>query len=415
MADEAREQKRANYAARQALFDTAKISECSVCARGMDVRLINGKDVISCPIDATHQGYRRLRSLSQLAKAGVYIPYVSELVERRRIQAMEKETGNEEETRALLAYGTERFPMTVSAAERAIRALWPEASQGAKDKALLICAQNNLNPLMHEIYIVHFAGKADEDVIILGIEGQRKLARRRSPYTYKDGPRPLSAQEMEDMGEDPKAKIGVICVLETPGGGQFPGFGFWPKGTEPYGSDKGNTKFTMAAYRAERQALKRIVPDAELPAPMGMVIEGVFVDISDIGEDPSHKGREGQAPRLVKGKAETQPQLLAPGAQPGRQSGPKPASPTTAGPVDVQAQVERIWGTDGAQGLLELSGVPVETFIKGVKDAYKEGDLWKLTQAQRDKVERTLRERIQAKKPEEGKEGTDTDTDDFPF
>lgn len=211
----------------------------------------------------------------------------------------------EPESRELAVYGTERLPITQSAAERIIARLWPKAGPVAAGHAMLLAVQENLNPLNHELYIVPFKNKdgSVSEVVVLGIEANRKMARRRTPYSYKDGPRPLTAQEMEDIGEDPKQKVGVICVLETPAGAVFPGYGFWPKGIEPYGSDKGNTKFNMASYRAERNALKRVMPDAELPAPVGMVIDGVYADVSEIIEAPKIA-----APRTERPPAAPKPQ-----------------------------------------------------------------------------------------------------------
>ena len=209
-------------------------------------------------------------------------PFVSARLERKKEEAMEPEN------RELAVYGSERLPITQGAAECIIARLWPKAGPVAAGHAMLLAVQENLNPLNHELYIVPFKSKdgSISEAVVLGIEANRKMARRRTPYSYKDGPRPLTAQEMEDVGENPKEKVGVICVLETPAGAIFPGYGFWPKGTEPYGADKGNTKFNMASYRAERNALKRIMPDAELPAPVENVIDGVYADISEIIEAP---------------------------------------------------------------------------------------------------------------------------------
>ena len=81
---ESDEERRAKYAERDALHAAARVSECNQCGRQMVVRTSAGEAVLGCPADPTHQGYRRWRSLSALAKEGNYIPYVSEYVERRR-------------------------------------------------------------------------------------------------------------------------------------------------------------------------------------------------------------------------------------------------------------------------------------------------------------------------------------------
>src|SRR3990167_1685514 len=136
---------------------------------------------------------------------------------------MEQQIGPE--SRELAVYGSEMLPMTQTAAQRIIERLWPRASNGAREMALMIAVQNNLNPLNKEVYIIPFK---DQEVVVLGIEANRKMARRRTPYSYKDGPRPLRAEEMEDMGEDPKQTLGVLCNRQArprPCGG--PGIGSW--------------------------------------------------------------------------------------------------------------------------------------------------------------------------------------------
>lgn len=288
LAPSARVQADMEYAGRQALYDTAKVSECSVCRRQMDVRTSAGGLVLACPADPTHEGYRKRRSLTRLVKDGYYIPYVSELVERRRQEEMEAQIGNDEATRALVTYGSQDQAMTAPAAKRIIGHLWPNAKSAAVERALLISVQYNLNPLNHDVYIIPFKNKDGtvSEVVVLGIEANRKMARRRTSYSYVDGPRAMTTQEVRDTGEDPEKTIGAICVLQTEGGNRFPGYGFWRRGANVMGDDKGNTAFNMACYRAERSALKRVMPDAELPAPVGMVIDGVFADVTAIGEQP---------------------------------------------------------------------------------------------------------------------------------
>ena len=263
------------------LYQLAKENECSECGRGLTVATRSGRLVMVCPGSPEHEGYRKRRSLSQRAKAGEYMPYVSERVQRRKEKQMEEQIGPE--SRELAVYGTTAISMTQAAAERIVTRIWPRATPGARELATLISVQYNLNPLNKEVYIIPFK---DQEAVVLGIEANRKMARRRTPYTYKDGPRPLTAQEMEGMGEDPKEQIGVICVLETPGGGVFPGYGFIARTATIQGADKGNSRFNMASYRAERNALKRVMPDSELPAPVGMVIDGVYADVTEIIQPP---------------------------------------------------------------------------------------------------------------------------------
>jgi len=275
------EQNAAEYARREAIYATAKASECSVCLRQMGVRLENGQPVVRCQTDPTHEGYRRLRSLTQLAKDGMYIPYVSERVQRKKEEQLEEQI-QDPETRALAVYGGDRQMMTTEIAQKIVAHIWPGAPADAVARAVMICAQNNLNPLMKHLYIIHYPSKSGgpgRDECVLGIDGYRIIARRRSPFSYREGPRAMTAEEIEARGEDPKQMIGSVVVLETPGGGRFPGYGFWRRDQEPLGIDKGNTKGNMADKRAEAAAFRRIMPDNELPVPVALDV--AFSDISD--------------------------------------------------------------------------------------------------------------------------------------
>ena len=390
----AREQNEAEYARREAIYSTARDSECSVCLRQMGVRLENGQPVVRCQTDPTHEGYRKLRSLTQLAKEH-YIPYVSERVQRKKEEQLEEQI-QDPETRALAVYGTEMHLMTETVARRLVSRLWPKAKNEAVEHAILLAVQQNLNPLNHEIYIVPFKG---EDVIILGIEANRKMARRRSPYTYLDGPRPLTASEVEDMGEDPKQRIGVICVLGTPGGARFPGYGFWPRNQEPYGADKGNTKFNMASYRAERSALKRLMPDAELPAPVGMVYEGVYADITEIVDAPRTRlsppptVRSGPPPATSTLKVDhATGEILTPPAEPRQPSQDGASVPASTKSGESPAGVD-------INDLIQESGLTLQQVGARVRLHFQKPGLTmgKLTSEQREWVIADLRKVIAAR------------------
>lgn len=56
----------------------------------------------------------------------------------------------------------------------------------------------------------------------------------------------------------------MVRLKDERTGAVVPGYGSWPKDVEAYGTDKGNSKFSMAAIRAERQAWSRIRP-GEIP------------------------------------------------------------------------------------------------------------------------------------------------------
>ena len=268
---------------RARLYDLAKAIECSVCGRQMTVAIRDGKPFLRCQADASHDGYQLIRTLTQRYDAGEPIDaYAAAAIEKRRRERL-TEQGVDQETQALAIYGRdERHLVTAPIALRAIKALWPDVSREAVERAILICVQHNLNPLTKDLYIVHYGKKSDRDEVILGIDGNRKIAQRKTHYSFYEAPRPLQADEMVAMGEDPKVTLGVICVLKTPDGSLYYGYGFIQRNAAILGEEKGNTRFKMAKLRAERDALRQLVPDKDLPARVNLAVDGMFADISTV-------------------------------------------------------------------------------------------------------------------------------------
>ena len=267
------------------LLATARTSECCQCAGRMTVATKEGALVLRCAADPSHQGYRARKSLTQLHHEGYVIPYVSDGIERKRRRKLEEIIGTEESKAVLAPYPGERYLITPEAARRAIHALWPGAGQDAKVRCELICAQHNLNPLDKEIFIGTMnEGKPNQvDVVMLGIPGNRKIARRKAHFRYVDGgSRAMTKVEVEEVRGNYDKDLWCICVLEMEDGTLAIGRGSISLMAPLIGGDKGNTHFRMASIRAEREALAKIVPPKDLPAPLGMEIEGVFYDISEV-------------------------------------------------------------------------------------------------------------------------------------
>ena len=317
------------YQQREALWNTAYQSECAQCSWQMCIKVRDGVEVIACPRDNSHQGYRRLRSLTQLAREGVYIPYVSERLERKEDEEMERaieERGAAgDESRALAIYG-ERFPITQEAATKIVDLFYGDKTIQARVEMVILCTQHNLNPLpsRKQVYIVTYKGV---DAVILGIESHRIMARRKSPYSYV-GDRLLSTEDVEARGEQVGNKIWVEVSLEIPGGRILRGVSNFSKTGMLIGEEQGNTRYDMACKRAEAKALARILPPEDLPAPLGLVIDGVYADVTEIIEQPrlpaaaparprqaSPEGRGVQAPA----KTDRSP-AEAPGESPNRES-----------------------------------------------------------------------------------------------
>lgn len=160
-----------------------------------------------------------------------------------------------------------------------LKTIWPVAPDTEVIKAALICARYGLDPLLKEVSLIKFdkrkwnpqtkqREKVGEDwVAVLGIKANRKIASGHGTrrYSYTDGPRVMTEQEQKDiMGQVEPEKIWAITRIKDSEGNTYPGYGFWPRDTEAYGNDKGNSPRNMAFIRSERNALDRMVP-GELP------------------------------------------------------------------------------------------------------------------------------------------------------
>jgi len=85
------------------------------------------------------------------------------------------------------------------------------------------------------------------------------------------------AEQVKTFGEMDKANLWAITILRDKHGNSARGYGSWPKSESPYGTEKGNSKFNMAATRSERQALDRLFPDT-LPAGIEVADEA-YIDV----------------------------------------------------------------------------------------------------------------------------------------
>ena len=166
--------------------------------------------------------------------------------------------------------------ITQSEAMYLLKTIWPGAPEIEVIKAAILCRQYNLNPLMRQVYLVEFDKKVDgkkvgsEWVTILGIKATRQIAQqalkqRGIRYSYQDGPRVMTEKErVKIRGKVEEDKIWAITIIKDSFDNLYPGYGFWPAGKQPYGSDKGNDALNMAFIRSERNALDKLAP-GELP------------------------------------------------------------------------------------------------------------------------------------------------------
>lgn len=237
---------------------------------------------LQCRVNPHHEGIER--EASRYEKEGLAS---LNILTRREI--MEKEYG-EATTKALSKYiGV--VSLTKPQAKEILVAVFPEAPDQEITRAVMLCASYGLNPLMKHVFLIPFnKGKPNESwATVIGIKAKRLLASRRGNYSYVDNtPRIMTEEEQRQVfGETYSDKIMVITKLKDPAtGAEAPGYGAWPKDTQPYGTDKGNSKFNMAAIRSESQALDRLRP-GEMPVGIEVAPEEFINAQYTIKEEPS--------------------------------------------------------------------------------------------------------------------------------
>lgn len=166
-------------------------------------------------------------------------------------------------------------------AKEVITTLWPNASPQTIQKAIMICVQYRLNPLLKQVYILSFKKWKDGKVIgtteevVLGIGATRQItAQTAGKYSFVGGtPRVMTKTEQETtFGQYDPDNLWVYTLLRDGQGNEFPGYGFWPRDTEVKGADKGNSVFNMASIRSERNAANKMAPGA-LPSDVAVMDE----------------------------------------------------------------------------------------------------------------------------------------------
>jgi hypothetical protein len=156
------------------------------------------------------------------------------------------------------AIATTNHVMTEKRAMFLLKTQWPKAPDSEVIKAGIICAQYNLNPLTKQVNLVQFG---NEWVPILGIKATRIIALKAGHrWTYMDGPRVMTDAEQTTIFGEVKTDRLYAIVKIAEKGNVFPGYGWWPRDKQPYGTDKGNDQARMAFIRAERNALDKMEP-----------------------------------------------------------------------------------------------------------------------------------------------------------
>ena len=258
---------------REKLYELRKKNRCKVCGGWLNVFVgDDGKAFLACNDwhRTHHDGIER--EASRYEKEGLD----SLNIETRR-EIMEQEYGSKMTTALDKYMGV--VSLTKPQAKEILQAVYPEAPDDEIARAVLLCASYGLNPLMKHVFLIPFnKGKSNESwATVIGIKAKRLLASRKGSYSYVDNtPRVMTDQEQKTIfGEVYADKIMVITKLKDPAtGAEAPGYGAWPKAQDPYGIDKGNSQFNMAAIRSESQATDRLRP-GEMPVGIEVMPEEV--------------------------------------------------------------------------------------------------------------------------------------------
>lgn len=216
---------------------------------------------------------------------------------QRRDKRLATQVGEKNE-RALVKYQG-ITSLTKQEAREIILTCYPKAPEDAVKKAVIICTQYGLNPLMKHVFLLPFKERDDDGKIIgtnyepvIGIKATRIIAARQGKYSYYDGtPRVMSEEEqLKTFGEKYDDRICAITKIKDEFGNEAQGYGFWLKNDKVHGSEKGNSAFNMACIHSERQAFDRLFPGA-LPQEAGVTDEAFVptreVQVEVVSEAPA--------------------------------------------------------------------------------------------------------------------------------
>lgn len=207
---------------------------------------------------------------------------------------MNKQFG-EERAKALVQYQG-ATALTKQTAREIVTTLWPNAEEASPIevfKAITLCVQYRLNPLMGHLFLIPYWNsrkKKYDYVCTLSIKTNRLIPSRKHSWSYLDDtPRIMSEEEevkhYRKVNEDKIRAIVKLKDLKT--GAEATGFGEWniwkldgdgkKVRNEPKGIDKGNSMENMACIRAERNGLDKLYP-ADLPSRDIPVVDENYIE-----------------------------------------------------------------------------------------------------------------------------------------
>jgi len=226
-----------------------------------------GLAYLACQANQSHESI--VRESSQYQQKGLE---ALNIITRRHI--MENQFGIEKSTALERYHGV--TSLTKEQAKEILLTVFPDVPEVELMKAMLICANYSLNPLMGHLFLIPFRGMEGTSwATVIGIKAKRLLASRKRAFSYiDDSPRIMSDEEQKRVfGKvDEKHLIAITILQDQNTKAIARGYGSWEVNKEPYGIEKGNSKENMAFIRSESQALDRLCP-GEMPIGFEVVDE----------------------------------------------------------------------------------------------------------------------------------------------
>ncbi|MBU2051559.1 MAG: recombinase RecT [Gammaproteobacteria bacterium] len=226
---------------------------------------------------------------------------------RRKI--LEKQIG-EEKTTALAQYQGV-VSLTKEDAKAIITTIWPEAEKASPAevfKAITLCSQYGLNPLMRHLFLVPYwntKARRYDYVCVMGITSNRLIASRNHHWTFLDDTPRISTEDEEIKHYrklNPDKLRAIVKIRDVDTGAEVTAWGEWPlwkltkEGkrvpNEPKGTDKGNSMENMVCIRAERKGIDMLYPADMPPADIPVIDDSYAVAPGGSGETSDGTGIE---------------------------------------------------------------------------------------------------------------------------
>jgi ssDNA-binding Zn-finger/Zn-ribbon topoisomerase 1 len=403
--------------------------ECgSMLAEYLNVE--TGETYMACSHNENHQGTAR-----------EYRPPIGFSIDKTRKELEKSMT--EQKANQLIKYAGQTNLSEVQAKE-IITTMFPKA-EGASPmevwKALKLCTQYGLNPIMKHLFLIPFWNNKDKKhdyVCVQGISSNRLIAARKHNWSFLDDtPRMATAQEAKkhygDLYDGDNKYYFIAKGRDVTTNSEKEGWAEWSKFTtdkdgnpvknEPYGTEKGNSITNMGCIRAERNFLDKMypadMPMLNIPVVDERYVEGQFSVIDEKLVDKSTEGVDETGTAAEKPEKTPTPEELAvqnakdalakaeqtlAAAQEKQKAGatvsstPEGEKPTTAGPlpksiIDIDWVKETLKQIKWSE-ITFLSWIPGQPKLKGVDNIGKlEEVLNRLNKEQAEFVDRELHQR----------------------